>query len=160
MRNQSDVADVMTMIFILLQMMLSMHKHGVECKEQVADQEAFDIAQLGQEHENMSAEQQATFLESRQLIQGRPIVDEMAQAQLPPASATFARQLMQLNQMTITKAIALVRRFPTPHTWSRYLMTHELTPQVGGGTCATRSQALTHFPLSPRKMCCWLLEQP
>jgi hypothetical protein len=30
----------------------------------------------------------------------------------------------------------------------------------GGGTCAARSQALTHFPLSPRKICYRLLEQP
>jgi hypothetical protein len=29
-----------------------------------------------------------------------------------------------------------------------------------GGTCASRSQALTHFPLSPRKLCYRLLEQP
>jgi hypothetical protein len=29
-----------------------------------------------------------------------------------------------------------------------------------GGTCAARSQALTHFPLPPRKLCYRLLEQP
>jgi ATP-binding cassette subfamily E protein 1 len=37
---------------------------------------------------------------------------------------------------------------------------HALTFKVGGGTCAARLQALTHFPLSPRKLCYRLLEQP
>jgi len=117
-------------IMFLLKMMLSMHKNGAECAEQVAGQEAFDISQLSGEHQNMSAEEQAAFLESRQLVQARPIADELAQAQLAPASATFVLQLMQLNQMTATKAIALVRRYPTPRAWSIYLCANETTPQV------------------------------